>query len=144
MNVFKCEPETQCIYMQRLECVNKASRKNRLNWNSKILCKLNFIIQRLYATKSTTFVSCSCSTLYIYKLIRDNSDIFTTENLSTIQKLKYRLCEKTIDKHQYGTNGNICKVHTTMATGSGCPIDPQSISLLRSEEAAAVRPSVQG
>ena len=64
--------------------------------------------------------------------------------LVSCKKLKYRLCEKTIDKHQYGTNGNICKVHTTMATGSACPTNPQSISLLRSEEAAAVRPSVQG
>ena len=64
--------------------------------------------------------------------------------LVSCKKLKYRLREKTIDKHQYGTNGNICKVHTTMATGSASPNNPQSISLLRSEEAAAVRPSVQG
>ena len=64
--------------------------------------------------------------------------------LVSCKKLTYRLREKTIDKHQYGTHGNIRKVHTTMATGSGCPIDPQSIPLLRSEEAAAVRPSIQG
>ena len=31
MALFKREPETQCIYKQRIECVNKASRKNRLN-----------------------------------------------------------------------------------------------------------------
>ena len=64
--------------------------------------------------------------------------------LVSCKKLKYRLCEKTIDKHQYGTNGNICKVHTTMATGFACPIDPQIISMLRSEEAAAIGSSIQG
>ena len=64
--------------------------------------------------------------------------------LVSCKKLTYRLREKTIDKRQDGTHGNIRKVHTTMATGSVCPIDPQSIPLLRSEEAAAVRPSIQG
>ena len=47
-------------------------------------------------------------------------------------------------RNQDGAHGNIRKVHTTMATGFACPIDPQSLSLLRSEEAAAVRPSIQG
>ena len=46
--------------------------------------------------------------------------------------------------NQDGADGNIRKVHTTIATGSGCPIDPQDISLLRSEEAAAIRSSIQG
>ena len=64
--------------------------------------------------------------------------------LVSCKKLKYRLRKKTIGKHKDGAHGNICKVHTTMATGSACPIDPQSISLLRGEEAAAIRSSIQG